>query len=153
MTTTSAAATDIAAGHAAVIVDIYEAFGTGDIPALLAPLAEDISWDGDWADHFAQRAELEMFTPRHGRAAAEAFFGYVAGCTIHDFQVLDVIAGERQVVVQVVIELSYPNGGRYRDEELHLWTFGADGKIIALRHYVDTAKHIAAAGGQDTTAG
>jgi ketosteroid isomerase-like protein len=82
----------------------------------------------------------------------EAFFGYVAGCTVHDFQVLDVIAGVRQVVAQIVIDVEYPNGGRYRDEELHLWTFGDDGKIVALRHYVDTAKHIAAASGQDTTA-
>ena len=154
MTTTSPAGADTAAaGHVAVIVGIYAAFGAGDLPALLAPLADDISWDGDWADHFAQRAGLEMFVPRHGRAGAAAFFGYLAGCTVHDFQTLDVLASERQVVVQVLIELSYPHGGRYRDEELHLWTFGADGKIVALRHYVDTAKHIAAAGGQDTTAG
>jgi uncharacterized protein len=67
--------------------------------------------------------------------------------------VLDLLASERQVAVQVVIEVAYPNGGRFRDEELHLWTFGENAKVTALRHYVDTAKHIAAAGGEDTTAG
>jgi ketosteroid isomerase-like protein len=46
---------------------------------------------------------------------------------------------------------STPAGGRFRDEELHLWTLGADGRIVRLRHYVDTAKHIAAAAGNDTT--
>jgi uncharacterized protein len=36
--------------------------------------------------------------------------------------------------------------GHYRDEEMHLWTFDATGKVIRLRHYTDTAKHIRAAG-------
>ena len=52
---------------------------------------------------------------------------------------------------QIVIELTYPSGGRVRDEELHLWRFDGDHKIAALRHYVDTAKHIAAWNGEDTT--
>jgi uncharacterized protein len=38
-------------------------------------------------------------------------------------------------------------GGHYRDEEIHLWTFDDAGKVVRLRHYVDTAKHIAAFGG------
>jgi hypothetical protein len=33
------------------------------------------------------------------------------------------------------------------DEELHLWTFDEDGRVVRLRHYRDTAKHIAAADG------
>jgi ketosteroid isomerase-like protein len=28
------------------------------------------------------------------------------------------------------------------DEELHLWTFNDNGKVVRLRHYVDTAKHL-----------
>jgi ketosteroid isomerase-like protein len=61
------------------------------------------------------------------------------------------MAGRDQVVAEVVIEASTPTGGRFRDEELHLWTLGADGKVVRLRHYVDTAKHIAGAAGRDTT--
>jgi ketosteroid isomerase-like protein len=55
-------------------------------------------------------------------------------------------------VAEVMIDIRLPNGGRYRDEERHLWTFGEEGKVVRLRHYVDTAKHIAAAHGRDTTA-
>ena len=116
--------TDTAA-HITAITGIYQAFAAGDIGALLKDLADDVSWDADWQDNFTQRAGVPMFTPRRGPA---------------------------RVAVQVVIEVAYPGGGRYRDEELHLWTFGADAKVTALRHYVDTAKHIAAAAGQDTTA-
>ena len=38
-------------------------------------------------------------------------------------------------------------GGRIRDQELHYWTFNDHGMITGLRHYVDTAKHTAAARG------
>jgi hypothetical protein len=41
--------------------------------------------------------------------------------------------------------------GRFRDEELHLWTLDDDGQVVRMRHYVDTAKHIAAGAGEDTT--
>jgi ketosteroid isomerase-like protein len=148
----SAATTGTTAEHLAAVTAIYEAFGRGDLDALVAPLADDVSWDADWAQHFAQNAGLDMFRPRRGKAEARQFFEALAPFTVHDFQVLDLLASERQVVVQVVIDCSYPDGGgRYRDEELHLWTFNDDGKIGALRHYVDTAKHIAAAAGEDTT--
>lgn len=33
----------------------------------------------------------------------------------------------------------------------YLWTLNEDGKIEQMRHYVDTAEHIAAAAGADTT--
>jgi ketosteroid isomerase-like protein len=63
------------------------------------------------------------------------------------------MASENQVTAEIVIEVGLPDGGRYRDEELHLWSFDADGKVRALRHYTDTAKQIAAARGEDTTSG
>jgi len=34
---------------------------------------------------------------------------------------------------------------------IHLWTFGDDGRVTRLRHNRDTAKHLAAARGEDTT--
>jgi hypothetical protein len=30
------------------------------------------------------------------------------------------------------------------EPDMHLWRFGPDGKVTAFRHYLDTAKHIAA---------
>jgi hypothetical protein len=45
-----------------------------------------------------------------------------------------------------------PSGGRYRDEQLHLLSFGPDGKVVALRHFLDTATLLAATRGEDTTA-
>jgi len=144
-------ATSTQTGYVAVVSDVYAAFARGDIEALLAPLAADVSWDADWADLFSQRAGLPIVAPRRGPDGVREFFALVGTYQLHDFQVLDLMSSDRQVTAQIVIELSYPNGGRYRDEELHLWRFSDDGKIAALRHYVDTAKHIAAWNGEDTT--
>jgi hypothetical protein len=68
-----------------------------------------------------------------------------------DFTVLDVIGSGRQVVAEVRASFVLPGGGRFTDEEIHLWTFDDDGAVTRFRHYVDTAKHIAAARGEDTT--
>lgn len=35
---------------------------------------------------------------------------------------------------------------------LPLWSFGPDGKVVALLHFLDTAKPLAATRGEDTTA-
>jgi hypothetical protein len=51
----------------------------------------------------------------------------------------------------VVIDSSTPKGGHSLYEELHLWTFDEHQQVVRLRHHVDTAKHIAAFSGEDTT--
>jgi uncharacterized protein len=137
--------------HVTIVSDLYAAFGRGDLDAMLAPLAEDVSWDADWADLSSQRAGIGVLAPRRGIGGAREFFALLGTFVVHDFQVLDLMASQGQVTAQIVIELTYPSGGRVRDEELHLWRFNGDHEITALRHYVDTAKHIAAWNGEDTT--
>jgi uncharacterized protein len=57
------------------------------------------------------------------------------------------------VVAEVRASFALPGGGRFADEEIHLWTFDDGGRVTRFRHYCDTAKHIAAVGGEDTTVG
>lgn len=122
---------------------IYEAFGRGDVPAILDLLADDVRWE-DWADNSAQKAGVAWMAPRRGRAAVGEFFGIVGTWNVTDVQVLSFMEGSNQVAVEFEIEVELPNGGGYRDQEVHLLTFGADGKVVRFRHYTDTAKHIAA---------
>ena len=133
------------------VTAIYDAFGRGDIPTIISLLDDEVTWDGDWADNYAQRTPVNHFLPRRGFDGVIAFFEALYDYTIHEFEAHDYMANERKVVAQVTIELSTPSGGRLRDEELHLWTIGPDGRVTALRHYIDTAKHLAADSGVDTT--
>ncbi len=137
-----------------IVASLYEAFGRGDVPTILDLLADDVAWDGDWVDNFAQRDLLvPHLRPRRGHAQVADFFAVLATYTVHEFQVLRLLAGPDAVVAQVILDVSMPGAARVRDEELHLWTFGPEGKITALRHYVDTAKHLAAARSENTASG
>src|ERR1700720_2499391 len=86
--------------HVAIVSDLYAAFGRGDLEAMLAPLAEDVSWDADWADLFSQRAGLGVVAPRHGIDGAREFFVLLDTFQVHDFRVLDLLASPTQVVAQ-----------------------------------------------------
>ena len=145
--TTSRTTTD----NAATVADIYAAFGRGDLPAILSSLADDVVWD-EWEDNFAQRAEVPHMVQRRGRDGVAAFMAVLADYTIQRFDVLDIVGSGRKVVAEVHTAFDMPGGGRYADEQLHLWTFDDEGRVVRFRHYLDTAKHIAAAGGEDTTA-
>lgn len=126
---------------------IYEAFGRGDIPTILSHMAEEVQWE-QWADNSAQQAGVAWMQARQGKAGVLEFFQVLGGMTIKEFQVLSIMAGGNQVAAEFVIEVEVPStGGHYRDEEMHLWTFNDAGQVVRLRHYTDTAKHIAAAKG------
>ncbi len=128
--------------HMATIQSIYEAFGRGDIPAILDKLADDVRWE-EWPDNHAQKAGVPWLHPRDGKEGTLEFFKVVGGFDFHEFQVRSLMAGGNQVAADVLVEATVPPGVRFRDEEIHLWTFDESGKVTRFRHYVDTAKHIA----------
>ena len=134
---------DRTSANVAAVSDIYAAFVRGDVPAVLDRIAPDCRWEL-WDDNRAQQAAVPTLRPCIGPAGVAEFFATVAQLQMHDFQVLDTTASERQVVAEVEIEYTTPVGKRLRDQELHLWTLDDQQRIVRLRHYVDTAKHIAA---------
>jgi uncharacterized protein len=134
-----------AAANLAVVGGIYEAFGRGEIDFILGQIADDCAWES-WLDNHGQNAGLPPMKPRHGRQGVAEFFGYVATMQIQDFRVLDMLASDRQVVVEVQISIAMPDGGTVTDEELHLYSLNDESKVIRMRHYVDTAKQIKAYG-------
>jgi ketosteroid isomerase-like protein len=131
--------------NVATVTTIYEAFGKGDVPAVISHLSDDVQWE-QWIDNSAQKAGVPWLQARKGKGGALEFFKIVGGFNFKDFRVLSIMANENQVAAEIAIEAEIPaTGGHFRDEELHLWTFDEQGKVIRMRHYADTAKHIAAA--------
>ena len=123
---------------------VYQAFGQGDIPTILDLMADDVAWEA-WADNHAQAVGVPNLLPRRGKAGVAEFFAEVATYEFTDFQVLSFMDGGHQVAVEVALAAKLPNGNVVADEEIHLWTFDDTGKVTRMRHYTDTAKHIAAA--------
>ncbi|MFN3745945.1 MAG: nuclear transport factor 2 family protein [Hyphomicrobiaceae bacterium] len=118
----------------ATVQAAYACFSKGDIPGILALLDPDVAWEHDWGG-----ATLKWYTPRKGREDVSAFFASLADFEFVRFEPFGFLAGENMVAVPIHIDLIFkPNGKRIRDLEMHLWTFNADGKVIAFRHIVDT---------------
>jgi ketosteroid isomerase-like protein len=125
---------------------MYEAFGRGDLAGILSHLSEDITWDvteEPWTPH---AAGVPWLLPRRGHDQVAEFFEIVGAWTYERFEVLDLLASDTQVAAEIRLIADLPNGSRIDEAVIHLWTFGQDGKVIALRRMLDTAANIAAAG-------
>ena len=121
--------------------EIYEAFGRGDVPAILERLSDDVEWDVFDDD----RGELASWlAPARDKEGVARFFATIGGWEIRDFRVRALGGDDRIAIAEIVIEAVTPNG-TLRDEEAHVWHVGADGKVTRFRHYVDVRKHAAVA--------
>jgi ketosteroid isomerase-like protein len=127
----------------ATVQHIYAAFGRGDVPTILEALDEQVAWES-WTDHFGGKSGVPWLIERRGRAGAGEFFTVIGrDIVVRGFEVHSLMAGPSQVAAEITIDVDVKATGRsFRDEELHLWTFGANGLVTRFRHYVDTAKHI-----------
>lgn len=120
--------------NVAAVQDIYACFGRGDIPGILAHVAADARWEHDAADH-----GIPWLKPGVGHDHVLKFFGELAAVEISVFDVRNLLAGGDQVAGVVWLEATVKaTGGQFKDFEVHLWTFNAEGKVSGFRHMVDT---------------
>jgi len=124
----------------ATVKAIYEDFNQGNIPGILDRLADNVEWE-KWKDNYAQNADLPYLRAQTGRQGVADFFTAVEDLGITNIEILSMMEGDNQVAVEVYLE-----SAKFDDEEIHLFTFNDEGKITRFRHYLDTAKQIAASG-------
>jgi uncharacterized protein len=124
--------------HVATVRSIYEAFGRGDIPAVLDALDDDVEWEPWTIDH-----GLPLLTPGRGKAHVAAFFDKIAELEFKRFEPWLVFGSGDHVMALIGVEYLIPQTGRSvsDDAEGHLWVFGPSGKVVAYRHFVDTLQH------------
>jgi uncharacterized protein len=118
---------------------IYEAFGRGDIPALLSVVADDIDWS------IAGPPAVPHAGRRRGRQEVEQFFPVLAATEeFEQFEPREYIAQGDQVVVLGYLRSRVKATGRtYENEWAMVWTL-RDGKVLRFRTYEDTAAEVAA---------
>jgi ketosteroid isomerase-like protein len=117
---------------------IYAAFGSGDIPAILSKLADDVDWE-----YGQGKNDVPWLQARRGRAAVGGFFESLAGADFTKFAPKEFIDGGDTVVALIDVELTVKATGKRitEEDEIHLWRFGPDGKVVRFRHGVDTHAH------------
>ena len=116
------------------ITSIYEAFGRGDIPAVIDALADDVDWASE-----AASTDVPWWGPRHGKAEVLAFFEALGtAMEVKEFTPL-VIVGDGDDVLSVVCyqATSRAHGSTATMDIHHHWKFRG-GKIVRYRGSEDT---------------
>lgn len=123
-----------------VVQALYDAFGRGDMPAILDTLAEDIDWL-----FVGQPADVPFAGHRHGHDQMIEFFTIVAQtCEVLEWGPDEMIAAGDKVVSLGHERVKVKATGRVVESAwAHVFTV-ENGKIVRLREYYDTATMAAA---------
>ena len=113
---------------------IFEAFGRGDIPAVLEHVSEDVTWKAPGP------SAVPYFGDRRGHAGATEFFVQLGGNV--DFEHFEpgafIAEGERVVVLGRERGRVKGTGKTFDNEWALVFTFGG-GKVTGFQCYENTA--------------
>jgi ketosteroid isomerase-like protein len=124
------------------VIAIYDAFGRGDVPAILDQLADDVDWDQD-----APGYGIPIYEPGVGKQHAQRFFEAVQELEFLRFEPMNFLSGGNQVAVPINVEVEVKSTGNTVEAlEIHLWTFGDDGKVSRFFHCIDRHAFVLAYG-------
>ncbi|HTR91776.1 MAG TPA: nuclear transport factor 2 family protein [Trebonia sp.] len=120
---------------------MYQAFGTGDVQAILDLVTDDIDWSTDAAIESAP-----WYGPRHGKGEVADFFAGVGKTgPVTEFTPL-AFAGNEDGDVMVFLRYAFTvtaTGKQVAMNMHHYWRF-RDGKVCFVRSSEDTAQVSAA---------
>jgi ketosteroid isomerase-like protein len=121
-------------GNVESVRAIYEAFGRGDVAAILEAVADDVEWD-----HDAPGYGIPIYAPGAGKEHVKRFFAAVQeGIEFLTFEPTNFLGGGNQVAVPINIVAKVKSTGNVLEAlEIHLWTFGVDGKVSRFFHCID----------------
>lgn len=124
---------------------IYAAFGRGDVPALLASLADDVEWE-----YGQPPTPVPWLRPLRGRDQVPRFFEALLGAVeMNRFEPTRLLADGDLVTALCQVEFTVRASGRrvVERDEVHLWHFDPAGKVSRFRHRADSWQHAMAGRG------
>jgi hypothetical protein len=125
----------------ATVKSLYEAFGAGDVEAILDRLADRVEWGASAAEDFAP-----WYGTRTNRDEVAKFFADLGGATdVEEFTPRAFAANDDdEVLVLIHFRFTVKATGRSADMDLfHYWRF-RDGKVEVFLGSEDTAQTEAA---------
>jgi uncharacterized protein len=126
------------ADNVGTVAAIYEAFGRGDVPAILERMADDVDWEPG-----IRATAVPYYVAGRGKAQVASFFeNLAANFEITHFEVLAICDGGDIVAAPIHYAGRVIGGGEIAmDMECHVWRFDADGKVVSFNHVIDLAVH------------
>jgi ketosteroid isomerase-like protein len=122
------------------IQTIYEAFGRGDVGAILDGVTDDIDWAAETSSTVAP-----WYGVRHGKEAVGAFFdAFGSTMEVQEFTPFAFAANDDEVHTLVRCKATSRATGKAIEQNLHHFFRFQDGKISYYRGTEDTAQTEAA---------
>ncbi len=117
---------------------ICEAFGRGDILAVIDKSDPNFEWDVELST-----PGVPWLQPRRGAANIPAFFESLAPLSFQRFEPHTFFANGNKVFVLVAFDVTHVASGKEYTfpYEGHLWVFNDAGKAVKYQHVTDTALH------------
>jgi ketosteroid isomerase-like protein len=120
------------------VKEMYEAFGRGDIPAIIEKLDPNVEWD---VESFTPG--IPWLKPLRGASNVPAFFESLAPLSFQRFDPHTFFEDGNKVFALIAIDATHNASGKkyHFPYEGHLWLFNAAGKVVKYQHVTDTAQH------------
>ena len=123
------------------IQSVYEAFGRGDVAAILEVLTDDV----DWASEAADAAGAPWYGVHHGHDGVAGFFeAFGSTMEVEEFTPSVFAATDTEVLTIVRFRARTRSGGRQVAMDLHHRFTFRDGKIAYYRGTEDTEQTVSA---------
>lgn len=128
--------------NVAVVKGIYDAFGAGNVPAVLGAMAPGIIWN---------EAENFPYADRNPYVGPQAILEGVFGRVLADWEGFQVVpdeildAGDTVVMLGRYVGAHKVTGKAHNPQIVHVWRL-KDGKATQFQQYADTL-HVARAAG------
>ena len=118
------------------IMGVYEAFGRGDVAAILDAVTSDVDWAAE-----ADPAVAPWHGVRHGQEAVAAFFGeFGSTMEVEEFTPVSIAANDTDVLSVVQFRARSRATGKTAAMNLHHFFKFRNGKIAYYRGTEDTAQ-------------
>ena len=122
------------------IAQIYEAFGRGDVAAILDSITDDVDWAAETTSTAAP-----WYGVRHGKESVAGFFAaFGSAMEVEEFTPVSFAANDTDVLTVVRFRARSRSTGKTVAMDLHHFFRFRDGKIAYYRGTEDTAQTEAA---------
>jgi ketosteroid isomerase-like protein len=129
------------------LLSMYSAFQSGDVDFVISQMDESVEWDRWDNGHPLQEAGYPLIQHRKGPENVRQFFETVPKTIdLKEFEPLPFMTNDDGSVVASPIRMRIKfldSGNEIVEDVWHIWTFNEEGKVVELRHLLDTAKHLA----------
>jgi len=115
---------------------LYAAYGRGDVPTVLADLADDVDWAAE-----AAGSAVPWWGSFRGKGEVPRFFAAIGtNVDVTEFDIVSLASNDTDVVATIHWTFTVKSTGKTASMYMQHWWRFADGKIVFFRGSEDTAQ-------------